>query len=272
MDKILDDFSTAALAGAIKGNLYEFFRYFEHSSKAEMHHESGLVYWHTRIQHPWFNGVVSNRLPANQAGPKIQEIMAYFKSRGVTGFTWWIQSEVEPGELGRQLLTSGFVYRKNTPGMAVDLMKLNERGTYPKGLRIERVKDFSTLMKWARTMTAGFPLPESWENDMLSLFLDVGFDLPLRHYLGYLNGRPVSTASLFLGAGVAGIYNIATVFEARKQGVGAALTLAPLREARKMGYRVGVLQSSEMGFGLYKELGFEKYCDMDHYFWAEEGE
>jgi GNAT superfamily N-acetyltransferase len=271
MDEILEDFSTPALAGAIKGNLYAFFRYFEHSSKAEMHHESGLMYWHTRIQHPWFNGVVSNRLPANQAGQKIQEILAYFKSRGVTGFTWWIQSEAEPGELGGHLRASGFVYRKDTPGMAVDLMKLNERGTYPKGLRIERVQDFSTLMKWARTMTAGFPLPQSWENDMLSLFLDVGFDLPLRHYLGYLNGRPVSTASLFLGAGVAGVYNIATVFEARKQGVGAAMTLTSLREARRLGCRVGVLQSSEMGFGLYKKLGFEKYCDMDHYFWAEEG-
>ncbi|MEJ2351991.1 MAG: hypothetical protein P8Y03_19555, partial [Anaerolineales bacterium] len=72
MNEILEDFPIPALAGAIKGNLYEFFRYFEHSSKAEMHHESGLMVWHTRIQHPWFNGVVSNRLPANQAGQKIQ--------------------------------------------------------------------------------------------------------------------------------------------------------------------------------------------------------
>jgi GNAT superfamily N-acetyltransferase len=270
MDKVLEDFSIPALAGAIKGNLYEFFRYFEHSSQAETYHESSLMVWHTRIQQPWFNGVISNRLAPTQVDRKIQEMVAYFKSRGVTSFSWWIESEVEPGVLGRRLRASGFVYDKNTPGMAIDLLKMNDQLTFPKGFKIERVKDSDTLMDWVRTVTAGFPLPGSGENDMLALFLDVGFDLPLRHYLGYLNGKPVSTASLFLGAGVAGIYDIVTVFEARKQGVGTAMTLAPLQVARKMGYRVGVLQASEMGFGLYKKLGFEKYCDMDHYFWAQE--
>lgn len=270
MDKVLEDFSPPALVGAIKGNLYEFFRFFEHSSKAETHIEPGLLVWRTRIPQPWFNGVLSHRLPIGQAGPKIQEIVAHFKSRGVTAFTWWIESEAQPGELGRFLQANGFVYAKNTPGMAIDLLKTDGETIMPKGLRIERVKDFDTLADWARTMTAGFPLPGSWESDMLALFSDFGFDLPLRHYLGYLNGKPVSTASLFLGAGVAGIYDIVTVFEARKQGVGTAMTLAPLQEARKMGYRVGVLQSSEMGFGIYKKLGFEKYCDMDHYFWGDE--
>ena len=46
------------------------------------------------------------------------------------------------------------------------------------------------------------------------------------------------------------------------------MTLFPLYEARNLGYRVGVLQSSDMGFRVYQRLGFAQYCRMDHFYWA----
>jgi len=88
----------------------------------------------------------------------------------------------------------------------------------------------------------------------------------LQHLIGRWHGDPVATASLFQSAGVAGLYDIATLPEARRQGIGAALTLAPLREARAMGYRIGILQSSPMGLEVYRRLGFQEYCRMNHYY------
>ncbi len=45
------------------------------------------------------------------------------------------------------------------------------------------------------------------------------------------------------------------------------MTLAPLLEARQLGYRTGVLGSSEMGCPVYRRLGFEERCRIGVYEW-----
>ena len=70
-----------------------------------------------------------------------------------------------------------------------------------------------------------------------------------------LNGKPVGASTIFLGAGVAGLYFVSTVSEVRGRGIGAATTLAGLRDARRIGYRIGILTSSAMGHSGYARPG-----------------
>ena len=117
------------------------------------------------------------------------------------------------------------------------------------------------------TFIAGYEVPPDWEPPLFDLLSGFGLDLPVRHYLGYLDDKPVATSDLFLSAGVAGVQFVSTLREARGQGLGTALTLAPLLEAREMGCRIGVLQSSELGFPVYRRMGFEQVCQVEHFYW-----
>ena len=154
--------------------------------------------------------------------------------------------------------------------MAADLLALHEDLPIPSHLTIERVDGTEALEKWAYASIIGFGLPETYVDAWFDLFTGLEFHPQLRNYIGMLDGEPVSTTELFLAAGVAGIYVVTTVPNARRRGIGAGLTLAALREARAMGYRIGILHSSSMGLGVYRRLGFQEYCRMSHYEWASQ--
>lgn len=79
-------------------------------------------------------------------------------------------------------------------------------------------------------------------------------------YLGYLNNQPISISVLFLGTDIAGIYSVATREKIRKQGIGTALTLAALYEARNQEYQIGTLPASGDEQNLSARIGFKAGC------------
>ena len=85
------------------------------------------------------------------------------------------------------------------------------------------------------------------------------------------NGEPVATNMLFNSGGVASVYAVGTLPSARGQGIGGAITLKPLLEAREMGYRYAVLFATEMGVYAYERIGFRQ-CGVriNRYLWRNQ--
>ena len=214
----------------------------------------------------YHNCVVFADLTREGADGEIEASLQRMRSHGVPG-SWHVGPSMRPPDLGGRLIAHGFEYVGDDIGMSVDLSELPERVPVPENLVIERVHDEAGLAAWVEALGSGFgegPVEAEWVGEM---YRRLGFEGPWRHYFGILAGEPVATATSFFGAGVAGIYFVCTVERARRRGIGAALTLAALREARKMGYGVGVLGSSEMGYPVYRGLGFEEYCRIGLYEW-----
>lgn len=183
---------------------------------------------------------------------------------------WFVGPSSRPSGLGTYLERHGFAPRSGLPGMAVDLMALKEDRSPPTDLIVERVNDAEMLAAWARTAWTGTGFPEESRRAFVELESSVGsvLDTSRLRYLGYQRGVPVATSAMILQDGVAGIYAVAALPEARRQGLGTALTLAPLRDALDMGYRVGTLQASSIGYWVYRRLGFRQVCEFGVYVWA----
>ena len=79
----------------------------------------------------------------------------------------------------------------------------------------------------------------------------------LRFFLARLDGRPVGTSLAMQTGVVGGIYSVGTVEDVRRRGVGTAVTWAAVDQIRDWGCTAAVLQSSTMGYPVYRSMGFE---------------
>jgi GNAT superfamily N-acetyltransferase len=265
---ILTDLSTPSLARVIKDNLYDYFRFLGRSATSEIEEGPGWLRWRTPVYHPWFNGVLCSRPPAAGDTAFVENNLTFFQSHSTPAITWWLSPDQRPTEWAPYLQAHGFHFDDSTPGMALVLDVLPAELTLPPGLEIVHVKDAATLKTWVDVFAEGYPIPIEVKDPLLTLLINLGLDLPVRNYLGYLDGVPVVTSNMYLGAGVAGVMFVATLPPARGKGLGAAMTLAPLYEARQLGFLAGILQSSQMGYPVYQRLGFQHLCAMEHFYWS----
>jgi ribosomal protein S18 acetylase RimI-like enzyme len=233
---------------------------------AELYDQPDLVWVATDIPFPPFNGVVRARLPPETIRPTITTTLQHFARRHVP-MLWLVGPSTQPSDLGTHLIEFGLTHMADDPGMAIDLHALPVDLPVPTGFTCEAVEDLATLRAWC-----GFSDQAVVTEALLAWGQTLGFapEREIVHFLGRLDGRPVATATLVLGGGVAGIYNVMTVPDAQRRGIGALMTVRPLEMARARGYRLGILQSSKLGYPLYRRLGFQDYCQIAIYLWPGE--
>jgi GNAT superfamily N-acetyltransferase len=268
---VLRDLSTPALVAAIEGNIVALCASLGAIEGATVEDGPELLRFTTGIASPMFNGVARTRLDQDSVEGAIDAAIEHFRARDVPMFFWWVGPASRPLDLGARLLARGFRQTwHDSPGMALDLDELPADPPLLAGFAIERVGDAATLEEWGRTFNLVFKSPgwvgETWAEATRAAGLD---QAPWSCYLGHLGGEPVATALRMDGAGVTGLYILGTVAHARRRGIGAALTLAPLREARALGYRAGILHASPQGYPLYHRLGFRQYCTLNRYLWID---
>ncbi len=270
MSDILEDITSPALAAAVEANMAEEMAVFgRYLPGAEMHEDQEITWFITGLPNSLFNGVLRTRFAMDNINAKIAQLLNHFKTRQVP-MHWPVSQTTQPGNLGMYLEAHGLTPAGTSTAMVLDLRKMNEDLPAHSGLIVEEVSDMETLRLWRHVSDRGFESSVEDARIYYEAYINMGpgAHLPWHHYIGWLHKEPVATASLLLYAGIAGIYGIATIPQVRRQGIGALMTLAPLRYARSLGYRAAALSPSELGLGVYRRIGFKEYCQTSFFRWS----
>jgi hypothetical protein len=272
MQNVLSDLSeTKRVKAAIKANWENYHYCLGKSPSVELSIGRYLTWLITNMPDPFMNLVVCTELPSEGVHELIERALIHFRSRNIKRLSWLTREGVPGTAIKQHLEAHGLIFDESFAAeMAVDLMTMNEDVSTPSDLTIIAVDEQATLKKWLHVASIGFKLPREAEEIWYEFFAEAACAPPFRTYLALLNGVPVATSQLFTSAGVAGVYNVTCLPAARGQGIGAAITLAPLLAAREMGYRVGILQASPMGYKVYQRLGFLDFGKLSVYLWEQE--
>jgi ribosomal protein S18 acetylase RimI-like enzyme len=204
----------------------------------------------------WPNFIYSARFTDREVAEQISNVTVRIKS-GELPDEWIVGPKTYPANLGESLISSGYEKRYEMSGMAVDLTKLDGKAAPPSNCTIRVVDTPDMLRTWAGIVSNGLFEGNTIETCVFEGLLQ---DDAFRFYIAFLDGEPAASSMFQLSGGIVTINMVATMPQCRRMGIGTAMTLTPLLDARELGYAVGVLQASQAGEPVYRKIGFEEYC------------
>jgi ribosomal protein S18 acetylase RimI-like enzyme len=84
----------------------------------------------------------------------------------------------------------------------------------------------------------------------------------LKLFVGYFRDQPAATSALFMDENTAEVWDVTTLPQFRRKGIGTDMTLQALLYAfDNFGRYIGVLTASEDGELVYRKIGFQKVKD-----------
>ena len=262
MRPILTDTSRAGLLAGFRADLVATRLY--NMDVPLLAHEERDVAWALPAAPSDMRGVVTwAEFEPATVEQRLDELIAAFDARGAS-VIWWYVPDHRPSDLRERIERRGFRLRDDTAGMAMDLARLPDSVPAPVGVEIVQVVDEPSIDRYVDVLIRSMgidrpPVPP----DATTLRVDyirsrLGDDPRSRRFVAILDGEPVATSRLSMAGGVAGLYSMVTLPHAQRRGIGLAMAHCAILAGREAGMRLGALQATDMGFPIYRKLGFEE--------------
>lgn len=160
-------------------------------------------------------------------------------------------------ELEAALAGGGFHEIATTPGMVFHAGTDVATAT-PSDLVVRRVEHDADRAAYADVMADAYAVYGSPEESTQAYFarMESVRGPTTCSYLGWIDGRAVSGATLYLSHGIGGVGWVGTRPSAFSRGYGAALTWRVVEEGLRRGVPLLNLQASPMGEPVYRRMGF----------------
>lgn len=195
---------------------------------------------------------IYNRVFVFDAPPReeVAAAVAWMEKRDLPYWVTVPEPVVEPDE--RLMNDLGLVKANTLSGMVMptlDTIPSNESAA-----TISEVTTRDELDEFVAVAASVFETPEDVAETVYEAALAADDD---QLFLASADGQSAGCGLLIKSGDVAGVYTIGVVEEFRRRGIGEAMSWRVLRAGRDAGCQVGVLQSSEMAFPLYRKMGFK---------------
>jgi len=256
-----------AAARAVEANFVETWWLVASAYGGELHDEDGLRWFSFRGPNddPRATSVVRTSLPDDVTDTSLEATIDLLRGRGRPA-VWWSSRLSRPADLGKRLAARGLEAWPAWPGMAMELDALPPQPQHDD-FAVEVVRSSEALNELIAVLD-GLDMRGIFTGAFERLAGDGGLgpDQPFEHFVGRTaDGRAVACASLCTAGDAAGIYAVAVTEGARRRGYGRAVSLAALQAGADRGHRFGVLQSSQLGFSVYRGIGLTLVCRLQAY-------
>ena len=256
----------ARAAAALDANFAELLTWYGSGPGGDVRRDPDLNLTSSGVPFRAINAASMANLDGATARHRIDDAVSWLAAR-TDRWRWLVGPTSGPPDLGERLVAAGLRQLSDNAGMAMDLGGWRIRTPLPERVTTELVTDAVGLEVWRDVQQRGLGLDdaatEAWWIAHRRLAIDAW--PPLRNWVARLDREPVAAAALFVGGGVAGIYNVCTVPEARGRGIGTAVTAVALDAAVADGLDLAVLGASDMGFPVYSRLGFREVSRLRSY-------
>lgn len=254
----------AAQIDATQENIAAYYRRFVGLDGVVLHQDEHVEWFTSRLGPA---GSHVGRFSAeDDIDAAIDQVIADMSTQ-VRRWDWSVYRTCRPHDLGERLLRKGGK-AGHVAWLLADLDTLSTEAP-PNGFSVRAVDSAEMMAEWWRVYAAGFEKTlEACKiyHDAYAQHLP-RIDNNAVHLIGYHNDEPVTSSTLLVAGGIAGIYDISTPPAYRGRGFGSAITVATLTLARRKGEQHVCCMASEMGLPIYARLGFNTHVDIPEYRW-----
>jgi len=175
---------------------------------------------------PLFNNATNINVNEDAAEFLVNRVINYFSSRGFPFACFRISPLTRPRSFTSLLEHYGF---ERKPEHEQSVMVFQGKSLEDKLNPAVTVKEISEdeIDLFNRLLITSFEMPIEWKEVFDKIILE-WMRKGAKHYLAYVEGKPVGTTTLFSLMKTGGIFNVGTLKEYRRRGIGTTLTVHAL--------------------------------------------
>jgi len=244
----------------IDDNLRTAMRFFGRATGAgEIESLPGAVAIYSGLEYGVFNIAMLDGpvTPSNLSfETRLAELSRYFKTRTSHWSLWLCEDLIEPGQRrrARQIISDiGMRAISHPPGMTTGEFLPASRKL--PNIEVHPVQGKYLEQAFGEITALAFDIPHDIAQAVYGQ--DRAWHGEYQGFVGLVNQRPAAIVATVVTADAIGVYSLATDPSYRRRGYAEALMRAavePLR--RRTGIERVVLQSTEVGYSLYRRMGF----------------